>query len=292
MTKSPAFQFYPDDFLGSGKVGMMTAQEVGIYILLLCLDWNDGGFALDRTRLARWCKTDEETFTASWTIVGRCFDQHEGRWYNERLQNERDKQAKWREKSRNGGLKSGRIRSYPSNHPMNHLATTVQPPYEPFANTPTPTPTPTLLTTTATATHADQFEDAGQQTAYLELRKAANLGVSFDAGLIAVVTPIGGGKAYPWSIVGRALQDFYTMHGSTKMSPAALRAFCKRIKDDDARPTDQLPRGASKQERGRAALADTLTRRGFTNGLDHPDSQVPRAIPGALPNPRHNGPDS
>ena len=51
--KSPAFQFYPDDFLGSGKVGTMTTDEVGAYTLLLCLEWNETGFVFDEEELRR-----------------------------------------------------------------------------------------------------------------------------------------------------------------------------------------------------------------------------------------------
>lgn len=139
--------------------------------------------------------------------------------------------------------------------------------------------------------HAERFGHADQLTAYQELRKAASLGTSFDAGLAAVAQPPSGGPAYGWQTIGRALGDFYAANGAVRMTPAALRAFCRRIVSDDARPADQLPRGTSKQERGRAALADTLTRRGFTNGLDHSNSQVPSTIPRALPDPGHHEPN-
>lgn len=138
MTQSPAFQFYPDDFLGSGKVGMMTLDEIGVYMLLLCLDWNETGFELDTVLLARWCRTDEGSFKGAWVMVGRCFVEKGGRWFNPRLEQERAKQAEWRAKSRAGGLNSGRARAKAFNHP----STTLQPPYEPKGNTPTPSPTP------------------------------------------------------------------------------------------------------------------------------------------------------
>lgn len=38
--KAPAFQFYPDDFIG-GTV-MFTAEEVGAYMRLLCFQWGNG----------------------------------------------------------------------------------------------------------------------------------------------------------------------------------------------------------------------------------------------------------
>jgi len=49
MQKSPAFQFYPQDFLSSLDVQMMTAEEVGIYVLLLANSWiqDDQGYLVN-----------------------------------------------------------------------------------------------------------------------------------------------------------------------------------------------------------------------------------------------------
>src|SRR6185312_11765498 len=55
VVKSPAFQFYPNDFLGSGSVAAMTLEEIGAYVLLLCYEWNEGGLPDDLDRLARYC---------------------------------------------------------------------------------------------------------------------------------------------------------------------------------------------------------------------------------------------
>lgn len=133
--KSPAFQFYPDDFLGSGKVGTMTVDEVGAYTLLLCLEWNEVGFTYDEEELARWCRVSRQKFRKMWVRISRCFDVHEGRYYSARLQKERQKQADWREKSAKGGKASAQARA-------NHPSTTVEPPLAPNANTPFPSPTP------------------------------------------------------------------------------------------------------------------------------------------------------
>lgn len=151
MTKSPAFQFYPDDFLGSGKVGTMTAEEIGVFTLLLCLDWNETGFVFELADLARWCRMTRGKFAKCWDRVSRCFIERDGRMYNPRLELERVKQADWREKSAKGGRTSGKVRSKGG-------ATVVEPPLangsdlvatkrEPNGNTPSPSPT---LTTTAT----------------------------------------------------------------------------------------------------------------------------------------------
>lgn len=52
MTASPAFQFYPGDFLTG--TAMMTAAEVGAYIRLLCYQWHTpAGLPDDPAKLAR-----------------------------------------------------------------------------------------------------------------------------------------------------------------------------------------------------------------------------------------------
>lgn len=42
--KSPAFQFYPKDFLTDAKVIIMPPEIRGLYITLLCIDWLEDGF--------------------------------------------------------------------------------------------------------------------------------------------------------------------------------------------------------------------------------------------------------
>lgn len=126
--KSPAFQFYPNDFLGSGSVGTMTAEEVGIYTLLLCLDWNEVGFVFDVPKLARWCRVSTHKFKSAWqSSVSDCFDERDGRLFNPRLDVERAKQAEWREKSRQGGKTS-------AEHRAKGGSSVVEPPLQPNVN--------------------------------------------------------------------------------------------------------------------------------------------------------------
>lgn len=94
---APAFQFYPKDFLSSEKVSSMSNEERGQYITLLCLDWVNGGIT-------------EPTLKGGSPLVQQCFKQKGERWFNPRLEVERKKQAEWREKSRLGGIKSGKAR--------------------------------------------------------------------------------------------------------------------------------------------------------------------------------------
>jgi uncharacterized protein YdaU (DUF1376 family) len=108
VAASPAFQFYVNDFLGSVKVQMMMGAELGVYFMLLLLDWQETGFEYDPPILARWCRVEEPTFNHAWVLVQRCFEERGGRMFNPRLELERQKQRDWAEKSRKGGLSNAK----------------------------------------------------------------------------------------------------------------------------------------------------------------------------------------
>ncbi len=134
--KAPAFQFYSDDFV-AGTCDL-SAEEVGCYIRLLCLQWNRGSIPVqDRVKLDRiaGCKVSDDVL-AKFCADGK----------NARLESERDKQAAYREVQRQKGVASGRAR-------LNHGSTTVQPQLnpgstvvepsgEPEGNSPSPSPSP------------------------------------------------------------------------------------------------------------------------------------------------------
>jgi uncharacterized protein YdaU (DUF1376 family) len=109
--KAPAFQFYAADYLADEKVGIMTLEQEGAYIRLLCYCWREGSIPADPEVLSRLCKG------ASTTILGlvvSCFKQHPAdpsRLIHWRLETERAKQEAWRQKSSEGGKKSSGGRS-------------------------------------------------------------------------------------------------------------------------------------------------------------------------------------
>lgn len=143
MPSSPAFQFYPDDFLGSGTVGMGTLEEIGAYTLLLCLDWNSNGFPLNFDRLARWCKITPRKFKHLWGYLEGHFPKCEdGMHRNPRLQIERVKQAEYSHAMSENGKKGGRPKK-PAAFPQesNGLAA-VKPNGKPPESIPSPTPFP------------------------------------------------------------------------------------------------------------------------------------------------------
>lgn len=98
MTKplSPAFSFYPKDFVSSPKVAAMTTQEVGAYVLLLCAAWvgdPQGHLPDDDELLRRIARMTADEWRASKALLMSCFepDGH-GRLYNKRLLRERMRQ--------------------------------------------------------------------------------------------------------------------------------------------------------------------------------------------------------
>lgn len=97
----PYFPFYPQDFLGDGKVRLMSPAEVGIYIRLLCHEWLEGPLPDDLTRLARIAGATHAEIEEAWPAVRECFtEDEEGRLVQTRLEEEREKVLAKREQAR------------------------------------------------------------------------------------------------------------------------------------------------------------------------------------------------
>ena len=128
MNKPPAFQFYPDDFLGG--VSDMTQAEVGAYILLLCHQWNCGKISDDKSRLSLTAKGEVSDHVFNKFPSGK----------NKRLEKERKKQRYYREKQRINGAMGGRPAKPKPNPSLSFgLSQT-----EPKITSPSPSPSPLL----------------------------------------------------------------------------------------------------------------------------------------------------
>lgn len=95
--RSPAFQFYPDDWLSCEKVSTMTPACEGAYIRLLSYAWRseDCGLPSDNGKLAILSRMGEAWQCDGIAMVLPCFFEKEGRLYNKRLLQEREKQKKY-----------------------------------------------------------------------------------------------------------------------------------------------------------------------------------------------------
>lgn len=93
--KDPAFLFYSSDFL-SGTM-LMTDEEIGQYIKLLCLQHQKGH--LKEKDMLNICKTYNED------IFSKFIKDKEGNYYNERLEYEANKRKAYSESRRNNRKK-------------------------------------------------------------------------------------------------------------------------------------------------------------------------------------------
>ena len=73
LDKSPAFQFYPADFLADEKIALMNCEEIGAYWLLVCYCWREGSIPSDIEQLSRLCRMDAKRMTDVWVNVKHCF---------------------------------------------------------------------------------------------------------------------------------------------------------------------------------------------------------------------------
>lgn len=107
--KSPAFQFYPGEFL-AGSVATYSLDEIGAYITLLSFDWSLNGLPNDIEKLAKLCRINARKFRALWANISEQFEEIDGKLHNPRLAKERVKQDLWRAKSSVGGKNSAKGR--------------------------------------------------------------------------------------------------------------------------------------------------------------------------------------
>jgi uncharacterized protein YdaU (DUF1376 family) len=92
--RTPAFQFYPNDFLGSSKVQRMSLTERGAYITLLSHCWLDHGLPTDLKTLAAILHVKSIQFERMWSgALHECFYEKNGKLQNARLDRERKKQS-------------------------------------------------------------------------------------------------------------------------------------------------------------------------------------------------------
>lgn len=96
-TKSPAFQFYPKDFLCDEEQTLLSLPQVGAYTRLMCHCWLKGSLPPETKELARLCGATAGQMDKFWAGISKCFRQRaDGRWIHPRLEVERKNQAEYR----------------------------------------------------------------------------------------------------------------------------------------------------------------------------------------------------
>ena len=104
--KAPAFQFYANEFLMDEHVSLMSMQERGVYITLICKCWNEGSLPDDTERLARLCGVPLAAFRKAWPAIQPCFRSNgSDRLLHPRLEKERKKQRDYRRRQSDAAAK-------------------------------------------------------------------------------------------------------------------------------------------------------------------------------------------
>ena len=98
-TKPPSFDFFPDDFIAGTY--HLPAEAVGIYVRLLCYQWNNGSIPSDENELARVAGVDADAMrTHMRTVMLKFMPDECGGLKNSRLEREREHKLSVIEKSK------------------------------------------------------------------------------------------------------------------------------------------------------------------------------------------------
>lgn len=129
MRTSPAFQFYPTDFLLGTAI--FTPAEVGAYIRLLCHQWESGSVPNDVKLLARLSQSDEQTIE---TILVKFSPKKDGTLVNLKMEKVRKEADEYRKSRSSNGKKGGR--------PKKHMVSVCLPHGKHSESPPSPSPSP------------------------------------------------------------------------------------------------------------------------------------------------------
>lgn len=113
MTKAPAYQRYPKDYMSDGNVLRMNFEERGIFDWLLDSCWLEDGIPADVAEIARICGLPVRKMAKAWTRISCCFVAHPRKpgWLTSpRLEKERASQAEHREARSEAGKKGAASR--------------------------------------------------------------------------------------------------------------------------------------------------------------------------------------
>ncbi len=111
-SKSPAFQYYPKDFLTDSNVLAMSLTEIGAYWKLISICWIDDTLPTSTAALARLVGVPHAHFSRLWPALAPCFKEKSGRLIHPRLERERAAQAAYRAKQSGNGKLGGRPKKH------------------------------------------------------------------------------------------------------------------------------------------------------------------------------------
>lgn len=113
LNKSPAFQFYPAEFLADENVALMSNQQLGCYMKLMCYCWREGSIPSEIAKIARLCGEDHHVMAELWLAISSCFSkamEDANRLIHPRLEKERIKQLEYKIERAQSGKKGAKAR--------------------------------------------------------------------------------------------------------------------------------------------------------------------------------------
>ena len=128
--KRPAFQFYPKDFISDINVVLMSMEERGIYITLLCHVWIEGFIPDDAEKirlLTNHGSTTGEPWLNQWESIRKCFYKKGNILRHKRIDEERKKQIAFSRQQSIKGKKSAAARGTMVKPMLNQNLTMVEP---------------------------------------------------------------------------------------------------------------------------------------------------------------------
>jgi len=114
MAKAPAFQFYAGDFLNDTTT--WSEVEVAVHIRLMAWSWLNGGVP---TEFEPMCRISESAKKV-WKTVGKKWVEHEGMYFNPKLEECRAKQQAFAERQREKsklGVEARKVSGLPMDKP-------------------------------------------------------------------------------------------------------------------------------------------------------------------------------
>lgn len=106
MKTSPAFSFYPTDFI-MGTM-LMTAEQVGVYIRLLCFQWEQGSVPSQPALIAKVAGIRERKLLEMEEVLAKFETGPDGRLRNAKMEKVREEKIEFSQKQSQNGSQGGR----------------------------------------------------------------------------------------------------------------------------------------------------------------------------------------
>ena len=110
MTKRPAFQFYPGDWLADMRIRMLPWASRGLYMELLCYCWREDWIPADSSAIAQLCGCHDLAIVEPCLQLFQPHPSDSSKLIHQRLVEEKLKQDQYREERSLSGKRGAKLR--------------------------------------------------------------------------------------------------------------------------------------------------------------------------------------